>query len=68
MVTIKGISDGQQITPLEELPQKKYKVLITLLEEVDELEEERIFSSNLKAFEFWNNPKEDLYQDYLTGK
>jgi hypothetical protein len=70
MLAIKGIYDGKKIIPLEELPpDKKFKVLITLLEEIEEIENDagiRDFSSNSDAFDFWNDKKENLYQDYLV--
>ena len=34
----------------------------------DELEEIRQFAAQTDALDFWNNEKEDLYQDFLfTG-
>ncbi len=67
MLAIKGIYDGKKIIPLEELPSdKKFKVLITLLEEIDNDQDIREFSSNSDAFEFWNDKRENLYQDYLV--
>ena len=67
MLAIKGIYDGKKVIPLEELPpDKKFKVLITLLEEIDSDEEIRDFSSNTDAFDFWNDKRENIYQDYLV--
>ncbi len=66
MIAIKGIYDGKKIIPLENLPiNKKFKIIITLLEEFDEDEEIRNFSSQEDAFSFWHNEKENIYQDYL---
>ncbi|MEO6695010.1 MAG: hypothetical protein ABIY50_13005 [Ignavibacteria bacterium] len=66
MIAIKGIYDGNKIIPLEKLPEnKKYKILITLIEEFKSDEEMRDFSSQPDAFDFWNNEKENLYQDYI---
>jgi len=66
MIAIKGIYDGKNVIPLERLPEnKKYKVLITLLEEFDSDEEIRNFTSQDDAFSFWNNEKENIYQDYI---
>ena len=48
------------------LPENKiYKVLITLLEEFDDDEEIRNFTSQNDAFSFWNDKKEDIYQDLI---
>ncbi len=67
MIAIKGIFDGKKVIPLESLPEnKKYKVLITLLEEYDSDEEIRNFTSQEDAFSFWNNEKENIYQDYIV--
>lgn len=66
MVTVKGIFDGKNVRALEELPEgKRYKVLITLLEEIKEDEEIRYVFSNSDSFSFWVNEKEDIYQEYL---
>lgn len=66
MIAIKGIYDGKKIIPLESLPEnKKFKILITLLEEFDNDEEIRNFTSQEDAFSFWNNDKENIYQDYI---
>ena len=47
---------------------KKYKVLITFLEEINETEQLRDFSAQTDAFDFWEDPREDIYQDYLPKK
>ena len=69
MVAIKGIYDGTTIVPLENLPKgKKFKVIITLVEEIIEEEEEvRAFAFQSDAFGFWENEEEDLYQDFLPS-
>ena len=67
MLAIKGFYDGEKIIPLEKLPKnKKFKLLITFLEEVNTDEGARDFSSQSDAFLFWNNEKENIYQDYLV--
>jgi len=69
MLAIKGIYDGKTIKPLEKLPKnRKYKVIITFIEEVDEIEQLINFSAQTTSFNFWENQKEDLYQDYLTKR
>jgi hypothetical protein len=66
MLAIKGIYDGNKILPLEKFPnKKKYKVLITFVEEIDEDEELRSFSSQMNSFKFWKDKREDIYQEYL---
>jgi hypothetical protein len=70
MLSIKGIYDGKKVYPTEAIKDtKKYKVIITFVEEITENEEEslRSFGTHTNAaLEFWNNPEEDIYQDYLT--
>ena len=66
MIAIKGIYDGKKIIPLEDLPEnKKYKILITLLEEFDSDDEIRDFTSQKDAFSFWNDESENIYQDFI---
>jgi hypothetical protein len=69
MQTIEGIFDGKTFIPLEKIPvSTKYKVIITFVEEFDEEEEIRTLSAQTDSFGFWEDEKEDLYQDYLTAK
>jgi hypothetical protein len=67
MLAVQGIFDGKSFIPLESFPSdKKYKVIITFIEEVEEAEELRILTAQTDAFDFWQSEAEDLYQDYLT--
>jgi hypothetical protein len=69
MLSVRGIYDGERIRLLEKLPgRKKYKVVITFLEEIDDDEELRAFTSQSAAFSFWNDKREDIYQDLLVKK
>ncbi|MEM6299520.1 MAG: hypothetical protein AAF740_12600 [Bacteroidota bacterium] len=70
MFVIRGIYDGEKFTPLEPFPNdKRYRVLITFLEEDNNEEKElRNFSSQDDGLEFWHDEREDLYQDYLPDK
>ncbi len=69
MLAVRGIYDGTEFVALENFPrEKRYKVIITFVEEVSEDDEIRSFSSQTNAFDFWNDEREDLYQDYLTAK
>ena len=66
MLAIKGIYDGKTIRPLEKPPKdRKFKVVITFLEELDDIEQLRDFSAQTTSFIFWEDPKEDIYQDYM---
>lgn len=67
MLAIEGIYDGKNFIPLEKFPvKKKFKVIITFVEEFDEAEELRDFTAQTNAFEFWENTEEDIYQDFLA--
>jgi hypothetical protein len=72
MLSVKGIYDGIKIYPTEPLKEdRKYKVIITFLEEIKDEEEKdlRSFGSSANAaLDFWSNPGEDVYQDYLPSK
>lgn len=69
MRAIKGIFDGENFIALENFPKKKkYKVVITFIEEIDTDEEIRSFSAQTKALSFWENEGEDLYQEYLVKR
>jgi hypothetical protein len=67
MIAVEGIYDGQKVLPLEKIPvSKRYKVIITFVEEIDEAEEVRQLAAQTDSFKFWENPEEDIYQDYLA--
>jgi len=67
MLAIKGIYDGKKIVPLEKFTLgKKYKVVITFVEELDDEEALRNLFAQTDAFSFWHDQKEDIYQDYLV--
>ena len=67
MLAIKGIYDGKKIVPLEKFTLgKKYKGVITFIEELDDEEALRNLFAQTDAFSFWHDQKEDIYQDYLV--
>lgn len=69
MLAIKGIYDGKSIIPLDKIDIKtKSKVIITFLEEINDLEMEEIrnLASSTDGLEFWSDEREDLYQEYLN--
>ncbi|MBI4535341.1 MAG: hypothetical protein HY708_03620 [Ignavibacteriae bacterium] len=69
MLTVKGIYDGKQIRPLKKLSlKKKYKVVITFLEEIEDSSGIRAFTSQSEGFSFWEDEREDIYQDLLKRK
>ncbi|MDX1941248.1 MAG: hypothetical protein SFU99_11900 [Saprospiraceae bacterium] len=68
MLTIQGIYDGDKFVALENFPSdKRFKVIITFLEEVDEEQEIRNFTAQTNALQFWEDEREDIYQDYLDA-
>ena len=70
MISINGIYNGKKFIPLDNFPkQKKYRVVITFIEEIttDEGEEIRNFSAQTDGLSFWKDEREDLYQDYLKN-
>lgn len=68
MLAIKGIYNGAKILPLEKIPVKnKSNVIITFIDEIDQDSEIRDFTSQTDSFTFWNDEREDLYQDYLKA-
>ena len=67
MQTIEGVFDGKTFIPSEKIPvSKRYKVIITFVEEIDETEEIRNLSAQTDGFEFWKDAREEIYQDYLA--
>ncbi len=68
MQTIEGIFDGKTFIPMEKIPvSKAYRVNITFVEEIDENEEVRGLAAQMDSFEFWEDEREDIYQDYLKN-
>ncbi len=66
VIAVKGIYDGNNVQLLGKKPTtKKYKVVVTFVEELDEHEDIRTFASRTTGLEFWNDEREDLYQDFL---
>lgn len=71
MFSVPGIYDDGKVFPTEKIKvDKKYKVIITFVEELNVEGEEamiRDFTDN-SAFSFWENKKEDIYQDLISSK
>ena len=70
MLAVHGIYDGKSVKITDRITEKKkYKVVVTFIEELQEVDNElRDFSSQTRGLEFWEDSKEDMYQDYLTKK
>lgn len=66
MEAIRGIFDGERIIATDQISTKKrYKVIITFIEEIDDIEESRDFTAQTEGLSFWQDEREGLYQDYL---
>lgn len=71
MEAVRGIFNGENIVVTDQiLTKKKFKVVITFLEEIDEtaeqiVEEGRNFAAQTDGLSFWQDEREDIYQDYL---
>ena len=70
MIAVNGIYDGKSVRLLDNFTdQKKYKVVVTFLEEIEIVDTElRDFTSQTIGLDFWNDSKEDIYQDFLYPK
>lgn len=70
MLAVKGIYDGKSVKLLDKLTdRRKYKVVVTFLEEIEATDDElRDFTSQTSGLNFWNDPREDIYQDFLKQK
>ncbi len=70
MIAVNGIYDGKSVRLLDNFTdQKKYKVVVTFLEEIEIVDSElRDFTSQTIGLDFWDDSKEDIYQDYLNPK
>lgn len=68
MFAVHGIYDGKSVKITDKLTEKKkYKVVVTFIEELQSNDNElRDFSAQTTGLDFWEDPKEDIYQDYLT--
>lgn len=70
MLVVNGIYDGKNIRLIEKVSEKKqYRVVVTFIEELDQSNNGvRDFSAQTQGLEFWEDEKEDIYQDYLKKR
>ena len=69
MLAVNGIYDGKNIRLTDKVNEKKkYRVIVTFIEEIEEDFELRVFSGQTRGLDFWHDEREDLYQDYLHDK
>jgi hypothetical protein len=70
MLTVRGIYDGKNVTIIDKIKEKKkFKVIVTFIEElhISDLDI-RDFSAQTSGLDFWEDPREDIYQDLLIQK
>ncbi len=67
MLAVNGIYDGKNIRLTEKVSEKKqYRVIVTFIEELNQSDNEvRDFSAQTQGLDFWEDEREDIYQDYL---
>jgi hypothetical protein len=66
MVAVRGIFNGRNIQLLEKVEVKpNTMVLVTFLEQQNPEDEMRDMAAKPNGFQFWDNPAEDIYQDYI---
>jgi hypothetical protein len=70
MIAVNGIYDGKVVKITDKITEKKkFKVVITFIEEIQQNDSDlRDFSAQTNGLDFWNDSREDLYQDYLIPK
>jgi len=67
MLSVHGIYDGKTVKITDRITErKKFKVVITFIEELQLSDTDlRDFSAQTNGLDFLEDPKEDIYQDYL---
>jgi hypothetical protein len=70
MLAVRGIYDGKTVKITDRITEKKkYKVVVTFLEEIQQSDNDlRDFSAQTTGLDFWEDKREDIYQDYLQPK
>lgn len=70
MLAVYGIYDGKTVKITDKITEKKkYKVVVTFIEELQQYDNDlREFSAQTRGLDFWEDSKEDIYQDYVTPK
>jgi hypothetical protein len=70
MFAVHGIYDGKIVKITDKITEKKkFKVVITFIEELQPDDNDlRNFAAQTNGMDFWNDLREDIYQDYLQPK
>lgn len=66
MFAVNGIYDGKAIRLTDKVSEKNsYRVVVTFIEELEQTDKGvRDFSAQTEGLEFWEDEREDIYQDY----
>jgi hypothetical protein len=63
---VKGIYDGKSVKLAEDISiSKPCKVIVTFLDEDDDVKNLREYPIDEETFSFWKEDAENIYQDYL---
>ena len=65
MLAIRAVVKDDMIKPLEAIDLPEGKEIVVYVSE-EKVEEDRFFFPS--AFDFWNDAREDLYQQYIEKK
>jgi hypothetical protein len=70
MFAVNGIYDGKVVKITDKISEKKrYKVVVTFLEELQQTDNDiREFSAQTDGLGYLEDPRENIYQDYLKVK
>jgi hypothetical protein len=70
MLVFNGIYDGKSVRITDKITEKKkYKVVITFIEELQQYDNDiRDFAAQTNGLDLIEDPREDIYQDYLSPK
>lgn len=70
MFAVNGIYDGKTVKITDKITEKKkFKVVVTFIEELEQVDNDmRSFSAQTKGLDFWEDSRENIYQDYITQK
>jgi len=70
MLAVRGIYDGKTVRITDKIKEKKkYIVVVTFIEELQQKDNDlRDFTAQTKGLDFWEDSREDIYQDYISSK
>jgi len=68
MLSVNGIYDGKTVKITDRITEKKkFKVVVTFIEELEQVDYDlRSFSAQTSGLDFWEDPRENIYEDFVT--